>query len=82
MVAKMTARTADLFDLRVGRLAVGWPADLLVLDPSRLDDGPEWGRSSPTAVRHSYIAGEPVVADGRWLSRRLQGAALRGGSGR
>lgn len=79
MVHKMTAQTADLFHLATGRLAPGSPADLLVLDPELLDDGPDVGRSAPTAVRRSYIGGEAVVADGQWLGRKLYRTALRGG---
>lgn len=80
MVRKMTAQTAELFQLSTGRLSPGSPADLLVLDPELLDDGPDLGRSTPTAVRQSYIGGEAVVVDGQWLGRKLNRTALRGGT--
>jgi N-acyl-D-amino-acid deacylase len=79
MVRRMTGGAADLFGLPVGRIAEGRPADLLVIDPTSLDDGPDVGPWSPNAVRHSFLAGEPVLDDGRWLAPRLPGLALRGG---
>jgi N-acyl-D-amino-acid deacylase len=78
MVRRMTGAAAGLFGLRTGRLAKGWPADLLVVDPAALDDGPDIGPWAPDAVRHSFLAGEPVLDDGRWLAPRLPGLAMRG----
>jgi N-acyl-D-amino-acid deacylase len=77
MVARMTGRTARLFGLPVGVLAPGRPADVLVLDPDALADGPDLGRYVPGAVRWSFVAGQSVVDDGRWMAPRLQGLALR-----
>jgi N-acyl-D-amino-acid deacylase len=77
MVARMTGRTAQLFGLPVGVLAPGRPADVLVLDPDALADGPDLGRYVPGAVRWSFVAGQSVVDDGRWMAPRLQGLALR-----
>ena len=77
MVARMTGRTAHLFGLPVGVLAPGRPADVLVLDPEALADGPDLGRHVPGAVRWSFIAGQGVVDDGRWAAPRLPGLALR-----
>jgi N-acyl-D-amino-acid deacylase len=77
MVARMTGRTARLFGLPVGVLAPGRPADVLVLDPAALSDGPDLGRYTPRAVRWSFVAGHGVVDDGRWMAPRLQGLALR-----
>jgi N-acyl-D-amino-acid deacylase len=78
MVARMTGRTAQLFGLPVGVLAPGRPADVLVLDPDALADGPDLGRYTPSAVRWSFLAGHTVVDDGSWLAPRLPGLALRG----
>jgi N-acyl-D-amino-acid deacylase len=77
MIAAMTRATAELFGLDVGRLEPGAPADLLVVDPSRLEDGPDLGGWKPDAVRWSLIAGQLVVADGTWLGRTLPSMALR-----
>jgi N-acyl-D-amino-acid deacylase len=77
MIAAMTRATAQLFGLDVGRLEPGAPADLLVVDPSRLEDGPDLGGWKPDAVRWSLIAGQLVVADGTWLGRTLPSMALR-----
>ncbi|WP_116043823.1 N-acyl-D-amino-acid deacylase family protein [Amycolatopsis palatopharyngis] len=78
MVARMSGRTARLFGLPVGRLSVGARADLLIVDPQALSDGPDVGPYVPDAVRHSFLDGEPVIDDGRWLAPRLPGLALRG----
>jgi N-acyl-D-amino-acid deacylase len=80
MVRSMTAATAELFDLPVGRLVPGAPADLLVADPDRLADGPDTGRWLPDAIRWSLIAGHPVVRDGAWTGDRIPGLALRRGA--
>jgi N-acyl-D-amino-acid deacylase len=79
MVRRMTGGAADLFGLPTGRIAEGRPADLLVVDPTALDDGPDVGPWSPTAVRYSFLAGEPVLDDGTWMAPRLPDLALRGG---
>jgi len=81
MVRAMTGATAELFGLPVGRLTPGAPADLLVVDPERLADGPDTGFWQPDAVRWSLIAGHPVVRDGRWTGMPLAGLALRRGRG-
>ncbi|WP_104522779.1 N-acyl-D-amino-acid deacylase family protein [Blastococcus atacamensis] len=78
MVKRMTAGAAGLFGLPVGRLAEGCRGDVLVIDPAALDDGPDVGPWSPDAVRWSFLHGEPVLDDGRWLAPRLTGLALRG----
>lgn len=77
VVAKLTSRAAEVFGLPTGRLVAGAPADLLVIDPDRLEDGPDIGAHLPGAVRHSFIAGEAAIDDGRWLAPRLTGLALR-----
>ena len=81
MVRSMTGATAELFGLPVGRLVPGAPADLLVVDPERLADGPDVGFWQPDAVRWSLIAGHPVVRDGAWTGRPMPGLALRHGGG-
>jgi N-acyl-D-amino-acid deacylase len=78
MISKMTARTAALFGLDVGRLVPGASADLLIVDPEAITDGPDTGAFQPTAVRYSFLAGELQLDDGRWLARRLPNLALRG----
>jgi N-acyl-D-amino-acid deacylase len=82
MVARMTARTAGLFGLPVGHIRVGGPADILVIDPAALSDGPDTGSYTPDAVRYSFLDGEPAIDDGRWMAPRLRGLALRAGQRR
>lgn len=77
MVARMTARTAARFRLPLGAIEVGHPADLLVIDPDSVEAGPEFGHRTPSAVVHSFIAGAPVVVDGRWRGDARPGLALR-----
>lgn len=77
-IARMTSRSAAVFGLDTGRLVPGAHADVLVVDPDALSDGPDTGPFTPTAVRHSFLAGEAVIDDGRWLAPRLPGLALRG----
>lgn len=76
-VHRLTGELADWFGLDAGVLAEGRRADLLVLDPSKLDDTVEQVKLAPfptmpsferlvnggEAVRHVLIAGHHVVAD-------------------
>ncbi|WP_299168971.1 amidohydrolase family protein [uncultured Arthrobacter sp.] len=77
MVAKMSARTAERFALGSGRLAPGQPADVLVIQPDALEEGPEMGQHRPRALYRSFIGGEPVVVDGSWQGPKLTGLAAR-----
>jgi N-acyl-D-aspartate/D-glutamate deacylase len=77
MVARMTSRTAARFGLPTGRLLPGRPADVLVLDPEQLEEGPSLGRYIPRALHHSFIAGVPVISDGSWQGSKLPGLAAR-----
>ena len=79
MVARMSGRTAHLFGLPVGRLEMGAPADVLVIDPAALSDGPDTGAYTPSALRYSFLSGEPAIDDGCWLAPRLPALAIRGG---
>lgn len=77
MIARMTARTAARFGLAVGTIGVGRAADLLVINPHELNVGPEFGKSRPSVVVHSFISGNPIVSDGRWRGDAQPGLALR-----
>lgn len=77
MVAKMTARPAERFALGSGRLAPGQPADVLVIEPEALEEGPPMGQYRPRALYRSFIDGEPVVVDGAWQGTKLRGLAAR-----
>ncbi|MEV8136750.1 amidohydrolase family protein [Microbacterium aurantiacum] len=77
MVARMTARTAARFRLPLGAIGMGLPADVLVMDPDAVEPGPEFGHRTPSAVVHSFIAGAPVVVDGRWRGDARRGLAVR-----
>ena len=70
------ARIAGIADVHGGRLAQGRPANLCVIDPgatwvvepaalaSRSRNTPFAGRRLRGRVRHTMLAGEPVVVDG------------------
>lgn len=64
MVRRMTSGPADLYRLGdVGRLAPGARGDVVVIDPARLDEGPERGAWRPEAIRNVLIDGVSIVAD-------------------
>lgn len=78
MVRHLTSASADtahLFD--VGRLVPGALADIVVVDPSRLADGPDHHLAIPDAVRHLVIGGRPVIVDGEHQGLEPVGRALR-----
>lgn len=77
-VHRLTGELADWFGLDAGHLAEGRRADVVLLDPARLDDGVEEMHLAPfgegidyermvnrgEAVRGVWIGGTPVVEDG------------------
>ncbi|MEA5360272.1 amidohydrolase family protein [Amycolatopsis sp., V23-08] len=65
---------------RKGRLDAGADADLVVLDPATITDSATYpDPTRPSAgVRHLFVAGVPVVADGELRPDALPGRALRG----
>lgn len=73
-VAKMTGRTARRFGVNLGYIAPSSLADLLVIDPAKLEPGPDIGSYTPTAVVRSWINGIEAVTDGRWTGNPMQGA--------
>jgi N-acyl-D-amino-acid deacylase len=77
MVARMTSRTAARFGLPTGRLAPGMPADVVVIQPEKLEEGPSMGPYTPSALRYSLIAGVPIVNEGSWQGSKLPGLAVR-----
>lgn len=77
MVSRMTARTAGRFGLHTGRLESGWPADVLIVNPAAIEEGPNLGQYVPRALVHSFIRGERVVRDGLWRGSKLKGLAMR-----
>jgi N-acyl-D-amino-acid deacylase len=77
MVARMTSRTAIRFGLPSGRLLPGRPADVLVIQPEQLEEGPSMGHYIPRALHHSFIAGVPVISEGSWQGSKLPGLAAR-----
>lgn len=78
-VAKMTSKTAKIFGLTLGAIRRGYPADLLVLDPSRITPGDDVVNSTPSAVQHAFIGGSQTVQNGVWRERKLPNMALRRG---
>ncbi|MEM6791831.1 MAG: N-acyl-D-glutamate amidohydrolase [Myxococcota bacterium] len=78
-VHRLTGELGDWFDLDVGSLEVGDRADVVILNPDRLDDAveaiveaemPEFGgmkrlvRRNPGAIPAVFVAGERVVSAG------------------
>jgi cytosine/adenosine deaminase-related metal-dependent hydrolase len=63
-----------------GRLTVGADADIVVLDPATITDTATYFDPTRPAigVRHLFVAGTPVVRDGRLLADALPGRPLRG----
>ena len=79
-VRKMTSMPAEHFGLRDrGRLAPGYAADVVVLDPARLADGSTL--TSPLAyaqgVEHVFVNGTAVVEDSRHTGARPGRQLLR-----
>jgi N-acyl-D-aspartate/D-glutamate deacylase len=89
-VHQLTDRPARFYGLRGrGRLAEGWRADVVVLDPSRVGPGPVHTRhdlpggaarlyAESEGIDHVFVNGEPVVSGGALLEAR-PGAVLRSG---
>jgi N-acyl-D-aspartate/D-glutamate deacylase len=89
-VEMMTDRPARHYGLRHrGRVALGWHADLVVFDPALIGSGPAevltdlpgggerlFARS--VGVRHAFVAGREIVADGAMTGER-PGTVLRSG---
>ena len=89
-VRLLTDAPARLFGLRErGRLAPGWHADIVVFDPATVGttaarerhDLPADGLrlyAESTGIDHVLVAGEPILADGRFTGAR-PGTVLRSG---
>lgn len=77
MVGRMTSRTAARFGLSTGRLGPGTPADVLVIHPEKLEEGPPMGPYTPSALQHSFIGGVPIVSQGSWQGSKFPGLAAR-----
>jgi len=86
----MTDEPARLFGLRErGRIAAGWHADLVLLDPATVAAGPIHTRadlpggsgrlfSKPEGVQHVFVNGCEIVCDGKATDAR-PGTLLRSG---
>ncbi len=77
-VAKMTSRTAAIFGINSGVVAAGYPADLLVIDPVRIDAGDDVTVSRPASIQHAFIGGKQTIKDGVWQGKTLSQMAMRG----
>lgn len=73
-LARMTSRPADIFGLpQLGRIAVGHPADLVILDPAALKDRAtfESPLETPGGITSVILGGRPVS------SSTFEGRAVR-----
>jgi N-acyl-D-aspartate/D-glutamate deacylase len=66
---------------RKGSVEPGYDADLVVFDPAALTDQATYADSTrpSTGVRHLFVNGEAVVADGRIVLDAFPGRAIRSG---
>ena len=74
-IAKLTGELADVLELDRGRISVGAPADVLVIDLADLDPGPirrvadmpaggeRLLADRPTGYRHMFVNGVQTVSD-------------------
>lgn len=79
-VRRMTSLPAERIGLRdVGRIAPGARADFVLFDPETIADTtrPGVSDSSPTGIHEVWIAGEPVLRDGRRTGGPRRGSVLR-----
>jgi N-acyl-D-aspartate/D-glutamate deacylase len=80
-VHKSTLAPAQRLGLRqVGQIASGTRADLVVFDPGSIADTASWTepKQHPHGVRHVWVSGRQVLADGRLTGER-PGRVLRRG---
>lgn len=78
MIKKLTSSAAATVGLRgIGDLVSGSLADIAVIDPELLEDGPDHSTKTPNAVRHLVIRGTPVIVDGEHVGASAAGGALR-----
>ena len=77
-VSKMTHQTAKIFGLHQGVIAPGYPADLLVIDPEKINRGDDVTPSRPDSIQHAFIGGEQTIDSGVWQGRKLSGMSVRG----
>jgi N-acyl-D-amino-acid deacylase len=80
-IRRLTALPADIVGLEGrGRLAEGAWADLVVFDRETISDRATYQRPwvPPSGIRHVFVNGERIVADGRHTGA-LPGRVLRRG---
>ena len=78
-VRRMTSLPADIVGIRDrGRIANGFPADLVLFDAEDVTDHAtlEKPRARATGVRATFVNGQPVIRDGRFTGA-LPGRMLR-----
>ena len=78
-VRRMTSLPADIVGIRDrGRIANGFPADLVLFDAEDVTDHAtlEKPRARATGIRATFVNGQPVIRDGRFTGA-LPGRMLR-----
>ncbi len=80
-VNRMTAASAERFNIKGrGVIAPGKKADIVIFDPSIIDEVPAVGTQpakKPKGITHVFVNGTQVVKNGNYISGVRAGAVIR-----